>query len=179
MLFSLIMKRTLILLAGLVTVSAASAHGVGARVAYDKSFKADGPSGLSLGLQYAHSLDPLSTVRGTLDLSSNMGLEVAYLRKLPTQMSANLPANLYAGAALGITKGSMTANNSKIDKFIVKPSALAGGNFLLSPELNAYGELALGYAFVNTTTTVASKPTQTSSGNLFVSPRIGVTYTLR
>lgn len=192
------MKKTLILLAGLVAVSTAGADSVGLRGGYYQPFysnqgtNSNTPGSGSIGFQYAYSLDALSTVRGALDLFPNMyglkklgfGGEVAYLRKIPGALSTNTDMNVYVGGGLGVNYVGDSASESGVSVSLgvlaINPTVLAGVNYVVNPQFSVYGELAGGVSFVKALGSVnGNTATSESITGGFVHPRIGVTYTIR
>ena len=194
------MKKILLAMTTLTVMAAAStasADSLGLRGGYYKGFySANGQSAStdgtgSIGLQYSYSLDALSTLRGAIDLYPNMlglqklgfGGEVAYLRKIPTNMSSSVDMNVYVGAGLGVNyvgdSGTSDGLSYSYRFTTVNPTLLAGVNFYATPELGIFGELAGGPSFVfGSATAGGTSQSQNFTGG-FIHPRIGLTYTIR
>ena len=183
------MKKSILILLALSTVSTAAADSLGLSGAFQKGFyRADGEAvdvdgSAAIGVSYTYDLDSVSSVRAELELLPNLygseklgfGGEFTYLRSVFNDGAANV----YVGGGLGLNTVSETADGATVRLTGINPTALAGVNYAVAPGFAAYLELAGGVSFLRGSVSNGSASVSTSATGAFIKPRIGVTYNLR
>lgn len=183
------MKKSLLTLLALTTVSTAAADSLGLSGAFQKGFyRAEGESvefdgSAAIGVSYTYDLDSVSSVRAELELLPNLygsdklgfGGEFTYLRSVFNDGMANV----YVGGGLGLNTVSDTMDGVTARLTGVNPTALVGVNYAVAPGFAAYLELAGGASFLRASASSGGVSFSNSATGAFVKPRIGVTYNLR